>query len=144
MGGGWGGRPHEDGENATVSMCQGDVQNAPVEMQEIYYPVLVERQQLRDGSGGAGKFRGGLGIEVSVRVLCDASTPISTSNANARRRGACLAANAAKRSRRSSDNHRRSGVVADEEAQLSIEDGRQRDVLYRRRRLTVREERRVS
>ncbi len=61
MGGGWGGRAHEDGENATVSMCQGDVQNAPVELQEIYYPVLVEHQRLREGSGGAGKFRGGLG-----------------------------------------------------------------------------------
>jgi N-methylhydantoinase B len=77
MGGGWGGRAHEDGENATVSMCQGDVQNAPVEMQEIYYPVLVEHQRLREGSGGAGEFRGGLGIEVSVRVLCDAFTNIN-------------------------------------------------------------------
>jgi N-methylhydantoinase B len=77
MGGGWGGRPYEDGENATVSMCQGDVQNAPVELQEIYYPVVIERQQLREGSGGAGKFRGGLGIEVSVRVLCDAYTNIN-------------------------------------------------------------------
>jgi N-methylhydantoinase B len=77
MGGGWGGRPHEDGENATVSMCQGDVQNAPVELQEIYYPVVIERQQLRDGSGGAGKFRGGLGIEVAVRVLCAAYTNIN-------------------------------------------------------------------
>jgi len=77
MGGGWGGRPHEDGENGTVSMCQGDVQNAPVELQEIYYPVLIERQRLREGSGGTGKFRGGLGIEVSVRVLCDASTNIN-------------------------------------------------------------------
>ncbi|MDH3445572.1 MAG: hydantoinase B/oxoprolinase family protein, partial [Deltaproteobacteria bacterium] len=28
-------------------------------------------------SGGAGKFRGGLGIEVTVRVLCDASTNIN-------------------------------------------------------------------
>jgi N-methylhydantoinase B len=53
------------------------VQNAPVELQEIYYPVLVERQQLRAGSGGAGKFRGGLGIEISVRVLCDAFTNIN-------------------------------------------------------------------
>ena len=77
MGGGWGGRPHEDGENATVSMCQGDVQNAPVELQEIYYPVLIERQRLREDSGGAGKFRGGLGIEVTVRVLCDAYTNIN-------------------------------------------------------------------
>ena len=77
MGGGWGGRAHEDGESATVSMCQGDVQNAPVELQEIYYPVVVEHQRLRDGSGGAGKFRGGLGIEISVRVLCDAFTNIN-------------------------------------------------------------------
>jgi len=77
MGGGWGGRAYEDGENATVSMCQGDVQNAPVELQEIYYPVLIERQQLREGSGGGGKFRGGLGIEVTVRMLCDASTNIN-------------------------------------------------------------------
>lgn len=77
MGGGWGGRPYEDGESATVSMCQGDVQNAPVELQEIYYPVMIEHQRLREGSGGAGKFRGGLGIEVSVRVLCDAFTNIN-------------------------------------------------------------------
>jgi N-methylhydantoinase B len=77
MGGGWGGRAYEDGENSTVSMCQGDVQNAPVEMQEIYYPVLVERQQLRASSGGAGKYRGGLGIEVCVRVLCEAFTNIN-------------------------------------------------------------------
>jgi N-methylhydantoinase B len=77
MGGGWGGRAHEDGESATVSMCQGDVQNAPVELQEIYYPVLIEHQRLREGSGGAGQFRGGLGIEISVRVLCDAFTNIN-------------------------------------------------------------------
>jgi N-methylhydantoinase B len=48
-----------------------------VELQEIYYPVLIERQRLREDSGGAGKFRGGLGIEVSVRVLCDAFTNIN-------------------------------------------------------------------
>jgi N-methylhydantoinase B len=72
MGGGWGGRAHEDGENATVSICQGDVQNAPIELQELYYPVMIEQHRLREGSGGAGKFRGGLGIEITVRTLCDA------------------------------------------------------------------------
>lgn len=71
MGGGWGGRPNEDGESATVSACQGDVQNAPVELQELYYPVLVDFYRLREGSGGAGKFRGGLGIEIALRLLCD-------------------------------------------------------------------------
>ena len=89
MGGGWGGRPYEDGENATVSMCQGDVQNAPVEMQESFYPVLIERQRLREGSGGAGKFRGGLGLEVSVRVLCDASTNINVERQRAAPWGLC-------------------------------------------------------
>ncbi len=77
MGGGWGGRPHEDGESATVSMCQGDVQNAPVELQELYYPLMIERHCLREGSGGAGKFRGGLGIEIAVRALCDLFTNIN-------------------------------------------------------------------
>ena len=77
MGGGWGGRPQEDGENATVSICQGDVQNAPVEMQELYYPVMIEQHRLREGSGGLGKFRGGLGIEITVRTLCDAFVNIN-------------------------------------------------------------------
>ena len=77
MGGGWGGCAQADGENATVSICQGDVQNAPVEMQELYYPVLIEQHRLREGSGGAGKFRGGLGIEITVRTLCDASVNIN-------------------------------------------------------------------
>ena len=47
FGGGWGGRPHEDGESASVSICQGDVRSAPVELQEIQYPFLIERFALR-------------------------------------------------------------------------------------------------
>ena len=38
---------------------------------------MVEHQRLREGSGGGGKFRGGLGIEISVRVLCDSFTNIN-------------------------------------------------------------------
>ncbi|WP_206881858.1 hydantoinase B/oxoprolinase family protein, partial [Alicyclobacillus mali (ex Roth et al. 2021)] len=41
-GGGCGGRPHEDGESAAVSVCQGDVRNAPIESIEIKAPVIVE------------------------------------------------------------------------------------------------------
>ena len=55
FGGGWGGRPHEDGEYAAVSVCQGDVRNTPVELQEIKYPLLVETHALRADSGGAGQ-----------------------------------------------------------------------------------------
>ena len=68
FGGGWGGRPNEDGEDASVSVCQGDVRNSPVELQEIRYPVLIEEHALREGSGGAGEFRGGLGVRISYRV----------------------------------------------------------------------------
>jgi N-methylhydantoinase B len=71
IGGGWGGRPFEDGASASVSMCQGDVKNTPIELQELYYPVLYEDHALRPDSGGAGKFRGGLGVEVKVKALHD-------------------------------------------------------------------------
>jgi N-methylhydantoinase B len=71
IGGGWGGRPFEDGPSAAVSMCQGDVKNTPVELQELYYPLFYECHRLRPDSGGAGKYRGGLGVEVKVRPLYD-------------------------------------------------------------------------
>ncbi|HZU04580.1 MAG TPA: hydantoinase B/oxoprolinase family protein [Chloroflexota bacterium] len=71
LGGGWGGRPHEDGPSAAVSICQGDVRNVPLELQEAYYPLLFERFRLRPDSGGAGKHRGGLGLELRVRALQD-------------------------------------------------------------------------
>jgi len=70
-GGGWGGRPGEDGESATVSVCQGDVRNGSIEGIELKCPVLVESRALRQGSGGAGTYRGGLGIDVRVRNLVE-------------------------------------------------------------------------
>jgi len=70
-GGGWGGRPGEDGESGTVSVCQGDVRNGSIEGIELKCPVLVESRALREGSGGAGKHRGGLGIDVRVRNLVE-------------------------------------------------------------------------
>jgi len=70
-GGGWGGRPTEDGESATVSVCQGDVRNGSIEGIELKCPVLVEGRGLRADSGGAGKFRGGLGIDMRVRNLVE-------------------------------------------------------------------------
>src|SRR5580692_10810958 len=69
FGGGWGGRPHEDGEAASVSVCQGDVRNTPIELQEIRYPFLIEQHALRDDSGGAGRYRGGLGVALGYKCL---------------------------------------------------------------------------
>jgi N-methylhydantoinase B len=70
-GGGWGGRPFEDGESATVSVCQGDVRNGSIEGIELKCPVLVESRGLRQDSCGAGKYRGGLGIDLQVRNLIE-------------------------------------------------------------------------
>ncbi len=70
-GGGWGGRPTEDGESATVSVCQGDVRNGSIEGIELKCPVLVESRAMRMDSGGAGKHRGGLGLDVQVRNLVE-------------------------------------------------------------------------
>jgi N-methylhydantoinase B len=66
-GGGWGGRSFEDGESATVSVCQGDVRSASIEGIEIKCPVLIENRSLRQDSGGPGKHRGGLGLDLRVR-----------------------------------------------------------------------------
>ena len=70
-GGGWGGRPYEDGESGTVSVCQGDVRNGSIEGIELKCPVLVESRGLRRDSCGAGKHRGGLGIDMRVRNLVE-------------------------------------------------------------------------
>jgi N-methylhydantoinase B len=70
-GGGWGGRPYEDGESGTVSVCQGDVRNASIEGIELKCPVMIESRALRQDSCGAGKYRGGLGIDMRVRNLVE-------------------------------------------------------------------------
>jgi len=81
-GGGWGARPWEDGESATVSVCQGDVRNAPVETIELKSPVLVRQRALRGNSGGAGKYRGGLGMVTQMTNLAEGRW--SASNAGRR------------------------------------------------------------
>jgi len=70
-GGGWGGRPWEDGESASVSVCQGDVRNAPIENVELKCPVIIESRSLRENSAGPGKYRGGLGVATRVRNLLE-------------------------------------------------------------------------
>lgn len=65
-GGGWGGHIDGDGQDASVSICQGDVRNIPIEVQEAMYPVRIDHFRLRTDSGGPGKYRGGLGIETSI------------------------------------------------------------------------------
>ena len=70
LGGGSGGRPHGDGED-TIHVVP-DSRNLPTEFTEARFPFLVERLSLAVDSGGAGRFRGGLGYEKHVRMLRDA------------------------------------------------------------------------
>jgi N-methylhydantoinase B len=68
IGGGWGAKHDSDGMSATVAINDGDTHNAPCEQIESKFPMLVERYALRQDSGGAGKFRGGLGTEMVVQA----------------------------------------------------------------------------
>ncbi len=70
-GGGWGGRPTEDGESAAVTVCQGDVRNASIEELEMKSPVVIYTRGLRQDSGGPGRFRGGLGSTMHIRNLTE-------------------------------------------------------------------------
>jgi N-methylhydantoinase B len=49
-------------------MNDGDTHNSPIEQAEAKYPVLVEHYRLAQDSGGAGRHRGGLGIDRVVRA----------------------------------------------------------------------------
>jgi len=76
--GGYGGKPTEDGESALFSMTLGDTYNVPAEVVEVRYPWSVERFQLRQDSGGAGKYRGGLGVVRDYRLGFDAGLTVTT------------------------------------------------------------------
>jgi len=68
IGGGWGAKHDSDGMNAVIALNDGDTHNGPSEQVEAKYPLLVERYCLRPDSGGAGRFRGGLGTEQVVQA----------------------------------------------------------------------------
>jgi N-methylhydantoinase B len=57
-------------------MVHGDTLEVPVELQEANHPYLLEWVRLRQDSGGAGKFRGGLGVEKCYRMLADAELTV--------------------------------------------------------------------
>jgi N-methylhydantoinase B len=69
LGGGWGAKMTEDGVSATVCLNDGDTHNGPNEQAEAKFPILVERFELVPDSGGAGRYRGGLGIARTTRAL---------------------------------------------------------------------------
>ena len=58
-----------DGANALINYGGGDLKNFPVEVVESLYPIRIHRYGLWEGSGGAGKHRGGLGVVREYETL---------------------------------------------------------------------------
>lgn len=73
--GGTGARPGKDGLSATA--FPSGVRNVPVEVTEAMSPLLIRRKEYRIDSGGAGRYRGGLGQVMEVVTLDDAAFAIS-------------------------------------------------------------------
>ena len=67
--GGWGACATHDGAGPFRTMAHGDTRIIPLELQETALPMRIEEFSLRADSGGAGKFRGGLGFRKVYRML---------------------------------------------------------------------------
>lgn len=69
--GGTGGVNGMDGEDAVRGYAEGDFNTMlPVESLERLSPMFVESTCLRAGSAGAGKWRGGFGLERRIHINC--------------------------------------------------------------------------
>lgn len=64
--GGQGARPKRDGQSG-IQTGMTNTKNTPITSLDTHYPFTVTRYKLRTGSGGEGAFRGGDGIERSIR-----------------------------------------------------------------------------
>ena len=68
--GGWGAGPGIDGQNGLIATTDGDTYNYPVELLESKFPLLVDRYALNEqDAGGAGEWRGGLGLVREYRLI---------------------------------------------------------------------------
>ena len=66
----WGARPFADGPDGNTNPFE-NLANEPIEMTELEQPLRIERYGFIPDSGGAGRFRGGLGLVKEYRLLAD-------------------------------------------------------------------------
>jgi N-methylhydantoinase B len=78
IGGGSGARPNKDGLDG-VHVHITNTSNLPVEALEIEYPLTLMRYELVDGSGGPGKFRGGMGLRRVYRAEAECQVRLDLS-----------------------------------------------------------------
>ena len=67
--GGTGARPNKDGLSATA--YPSGVRGTPVEINEAVAPLLFLKKEYNSGSGGKGKFNGGLGQVIEIKSAID-------------------------------------------------------------------------
>lgn len=77
IGGGSGARYNKDGLDA-VQVHMTNTSNLPIESLEMEYPLMVERYAFAEDSGGAGEYRGGLGIIRTIRILAESEDTVLT------------------------------------------------------------------
>jgi N-methylhydantoinase B len=75
LGGGQGGRPGRAGQSG-IHTGMTNTKNTPIESLEVHYPFRVLRYGLRSGSGGAGRYPGGEGIEREIEFLANAEVSL--------------------------------------------------------------------
>jgi len=68
---GQGGHARGDGTDALMHNLQSGTRVSPAEVLEARYPWRIEQLALAPDSGGAGKHRGGLGVDYTLRLLDD-------------------------------------------------------------------------
>jgi N-methylhydantoinase B len=69
---GYGAHDGADGPHSLMHLGEAASRFASAEVWEARYPVVWERCELAPDSCGAGRWRGGLGVDASVRALADA------------------------------------------------------------------------
>ena len=74
--GGMGARAGKDGLDATA--FPSNVASAPVEVMEQAAPFVVTRRELIPGSAGGGRFRGGAGQRISLKLRAELPASVST------------------------------------------------------------------
>jgi N-methylhydantoinase B len=64
---GWGASPDHDGLNASIHLSESTVRGTPIEVLEARSGMFFERVEIRRDSAGAGRFRGGCGVQRDIR-----------------------------------------------------------------------------
>ncbi|WP_144905570.1 hydantoinase B/oxoprolinase family protein [Halobellus captivus] len=86
IGGGAGAAADADGTDG-IQVGMTNTLNTPIEVLESEYPLSAVRYALRPGTGGDGQHRGGLGIERTLHVECDATVSLLTERRRTRPKG---------------------------------------------------------